>query len=432
MESLPEGGPDQKYASAYDFMCSLDRFGILLGLDNITALLHELGNPQTGFSSVHIGGSNGKGSTAAFLDAVLREAGLRTALYTSPHLNDFRERIRLNGRLVSKDEVLRSYESVKAVYDPARTTFFEFTTALAFDCIARARPDIAIVEVGLGGRLDATNTVAPLAVAITDISREHEEYLGTGIAAIAREKAGIIKEHVPVVSGAVRRDARRVIDETAATLDAPVHLFGRDFVGKRVSPLEMVYQSDMHRLTDLHPSLAGSHQAKNAALACALAEQLIAHGFTISERHIRDGLCTAAFPGRFEQVRRSPDVIIDGAHTAESLRLLKSTFRDRYPGVKPVLILGMLREKNFRLLTRVIAPMAREVVCVPAQGNRALDPETLAHEVRQAGVSAKACTTIESGLETALAKAGPDGVVLATGSLYMIGPVRLACGLPDE
>ena len=233
MSSSRDQTLEDKYNETVSFLYSLERFGILLGLENISSLLEQLGNPQKSFPVVHVAGSNGKGSTSAFMFGVLREAGYKTALYTSPHLNDFRERIRVNGSLVPKEAIIESTAKVRGIYDPERTTFFEFTTAVAFDFMARAKPDIAVIEVGLGGRLDATNTVEPLVTVITDISREHEDYLGAGIAAVAGEKAGIIKPGVPLVTGAGRSEARRVILEAARKASAAVKEFGRAIRGKK-------------------------------------------------------------------------------------------------------------------------------------------------------------------------------------------------------
>lgn len=423
---------DRAYDETYTFLCSLERFGILLGLDNIRSLLAKLGNPQLRFPVVHIAGSNGKGSVAAIVTAILRSAGYRTALYTSPHLNDFRERIRIDGALVSKEAVIRAAEKVREVYDPEKTTFFEFTTAVAFLCIAEERPDIAIVEVGLGGRLDATNTVNPLVTVITDISREHEDYLGKGIESVAREKAGVIKVGVPVVSGAVRKAARKVIRETAVSRDAPLLEFGRDFTAVPSADRSFTFHGPGRYLENLNSALAGSHQVKNAALAVAVIEELNRRGFTVGEDAIRRGTAAARFPGRFEQVAEKPDVIIDAAHTPESIRLLKSTFTKLYPGVRPLVITGMLAEKNWREMAKILATMADRVMCVPPQGNRALDPAMLADEFARHGISARIAPTVEEGFRDVMEIAEPGDVVLAVGSLYMIGPVRRECGLPDE
>ncbi|MGB6066475.1 MAG: folylpolyglutamate synthase/dihydrofolate synthase family protein [Desulfomonilaceae bacterium] len=423
---------DAKYNATIDFLYSLDRFGILLGLENIGLLLDKLGNPQKNFPVVHVAGSNGKGSTACLIHEVLREAGLKTALYTSPHLNDFRERIRLNGAMIAKEALIDSTRKVRSMYDPGRTTFFEFTTAVAFDCMAQAQPDLAVIEVGLGGRLDATNTVSPCLTVITDISREHEDYLGAGISAVAREKAGIIKYGVPLVTGATRHEARAVILETARDLRAHVSEFGRDFAGVKTGLGRFTYRSGSLTLENLYLSMPGSHQIKNATLAVAAIEQLRAQGYRISDSSVREGLRKTRFPGRFEVLRRQPDVVIDGAHTPEGMRLLKSTLKQVYPGNKPYMLLGMLRDKNYETLIEIIAPLAREVVCVPPQSDRALEPERLAERVRFRGVPATAHEDITEGFKLLLKEVSDRDVIVAAGSLYMIGPVRRACGIGDD
>jgi dihydrofolate synthase / folylpolyglutamate synthase len=432
---MPSPSPDSletRYAETLRFLYSLERFGILLGLENITRLLDQLGNPQKSFRCVHVAGSNGKGSTSAFVFNMLRQAGLNSALYTSPHLNDFRERVRINGELVSPEALVKATEKIKALYDPKRTTFFEFTTAAAFLCIAETRPDLAVVEVGLGGRLDATNTVDPVMTVITDISREHEDYLGEGIAAVAGEKAGIIKPGVPLITGASRSAAREVILRVADSAGAKVREFGRDFRGVRTGPDRFTYRSESGTIEDLVLSMPGGHQIKNATIAVAVAEELRGLGYPLTDDVIRKGLRQTRFPGRFELLRRSPDVIIDGAHTPEGMRLLKSTFRKVYPGVRPFMLLGMLRDKNYRDLVKIIAPLAREIVCVPPQGDRALGPDELATVIKGLGVPATSAPDILDGFRLLMEKAAQEDVILAAGSLYMIGPVRRGCGLPDE
>ncbi|HMK33628.1 MAG TPA: folylpolyglutamate synthase/dihydrofolate synthase family protein [Desulfomonilaceae bacterium] len=431
MSSPPVGITDQEYESTVSFLCSLERFGILLGLENITQLLERIGNPQEKFPVVHVAGSNGKGSTASFINEIARAAGMKTALYTSPHLNDFRERLRLDGDMVSKQALVTSTEKIRELYDPERTTFFEFTTAVAFDCIAHFHPDLAIVEVGLGGRLDATNTVRPCVTVITDISREHEDYLGVGLKAVAREKAGIIKHKVPLITGASRKDPRSVILQAAAEAEAPVREFGKDFIGRRKGKCGFTYRSQHLLLEDLVLSMPGSHQIKNAALAVAVVEELMAQGYGITETAVRRGIELTKFPGRFELLGREPDVIIDGAHTLEGMRLLKSTITRLYPGVRPLMLLGMLRDKNYEAMVKIIAGIASEVVCVSPQGDRALDPEELAALVRRLGIPARTARPIREGFEILRRKAGTKDVILAAGSLYMIGPVRRASGIAD-
>ncbi len=432
MPAVLEQSLIEEYDEAISFMYSLERFGILLGLDNISNLMKQLGNPEKSFPSVHVAGSNGKGSTSSFVYQVLLEAGLKTALYTSPHLNDFRERVRVNGQLISRESLLESIRKVRTIYDPERTTFFEFSTAAAFDCIAREKIDVAVVEVGLGGRLDATNTINPVVTVITDISREHEDYLGVGIAAVASEKAGIIKDKIPLITGASRAEAWAVIEKISREKQVPIREFGRDFVGIRTGQNTFSYRSFGLVLENLATAMPGSHQIKNASLAIAVLEELRKQGYYISDEAIRNGVYKTKFPGRFEILRRSPDAVIDGAHTAEGMRLLKSTMRQVYPGIKPFMLLGMLRDKNYEALINIIAPIAREVLCVAPQGNRALDPEELAVLVRSHGIPASTASDITEGFHRLLAKASREDVVLATGSLYMIGPVRRACGIQDD
>jgi len=423
---------EEEYSQTIDFLYGLERFGILLGLENISLLLEKLGNPQRTYPVVHVAGSNGKGSTCTYIDRILREAGLKSALYTSPHLNDFRERIRINGSMISREALIASTKKVRRIYDPERTTFFEFTTAVAFVCIAQAKPDVAVVEVGLGGRLDATNTADPAVTVITDISREHEDYLGVGIASVAREKAGILKPRVPLVTGAARQAAREVILEVAAAVGAPVREFGRDFLGKRTGLDSFTYRSENMLLEDLTVSMPGSHQVKNASLALAAAEELISQGYPIPGAAMRTGIRHAKMPGRFEILRERPKVVIDGAHTPEGMRLLKSALQSRFPGMRPLLLLGVLRDKDYEKLVKIIAPLAREIVCVEPQGDRALASAALSQFVRTLGIPGSTAATIADGFRQLLAKAAEDDLIVATGSLYMIGPVRRACGIADE
>jgi dihydrofolate synthase/folylpolyglutamate synthase len=423
---------EEEYEESVKFLCGLERFGILLGLENISTLLKQLGNPQFDFPVVHVAGSNGKGSTSSFVNAILRDAGLSTALYTSPHLNDFRERIRLNGSLVSKEALIAATKKIRKVYDPTRTTFFEFTTAVAFDCIAQAAPDMAIIEVGLGGRLDATNTTKPVVTVITDISREHEDYLGVGIASVAREKAGIVKKGIPLITGAARKDAREVIRGVATEAGAPVREFGRDFRGVRTSTNRFRYESEHWVLDDLTPPRPVSYQLKNASIAIAVIEELLSQGYSVSEEAVRSGVSRMQFAGRFELLRRNPDVLIDGAHTPEGMRLLKNAFMTIYPQVRPLMLMGLLQDKDYEKLVRIIAPLAREVVCVRPQGDRSLDPNKLAAIIREMGIPVQTAESIVGGFDLLMSKATPDDVILAAGSLYMIGPVRQACGIGDE
>jgi dihydrofolate synthase/folylpolyglutamate synthase len=430
MQPNPAENLDERYQNTIEFLYSFEKFGILLGLENISFLLEELGNPQNKFKSIHVAGSNGKGSTSSYINGILSESGFRTAIYTSPHLNDFRERVKLGDEFISKQAIVNGAEIVRSIYDRDRTTFFEITTAIAFLEIASWNPDFAVIEVGLGGRLDATNVIAPLTTIITDISLEHEDYLGRGFAAIAREKSGIIKPGVPLVTGASRREARRVIIDTAREKSAPVREFGKDFWGRKTGIHSFAYMSDRLSIPEIRLSMAGSHQIKNASIAIAAIEELTALGYTIETKDILNGIRNTNFPGRFEILSRSPDIVIDGAHTPEGMRLLKSTFQQVYPGVRPLILLGILQDKDYTKLVNIIAPLAKEVVCVEPQGGRALDSEHLSVLVSKLGIPAANAESIEDGFTMLRNKAQKHDVILAAGSLYMIGPVRTLAGKP--
>lgn len=293
-------------------------------------------------------------------------------------------------------------------------------------------PTSALSRLVWGGRLDATNTIKPVVSLITDISREHEDYLGAGIRAVATEKAGIIKANTPVVTGASRSEAREVILSKAAAANAPVYEFGREFRGTRTSLNTFDYRSSGMSLTGLRPAMIGAHQIKNASLAIRSVEELIGKGYKISPEAIRLAIETTLFPGRFELLRQNPDVIIDGAHTPEGMRLLKSALLKLYPSRKIFLLLGILKDKNVDTLVRTIVPIAKKVVCVAPHSDRSLEPEALAQMVRDMGVNAMAMDSIEEGFAALMEQAGKDDTVVAAGSLYMIGPVRRACGKSDE
>jgi dihydrofolate synthase/folylpolyglutamate synthase len=423
---------EKKYDQALEFLYGLERFGILLGLDNIQNILNRIDNPQGKFDSIHVAGSNGKGSTASFITNMLTLAGYKTALYTSPHLNDFRERIRIGGELVSKESLVEAFERIKEFYDPERTTFFEFTTAMAFDCIARAKPDVAIIEVGLGGRLDATNTINPLVSIITDISLEHEDYLGKGLAAVAGEKAGIIKKNTPVITGATRKIPFSVISAKAKELQAPLKLFGKDFKGKRTGLSSFHYFSPSLSISNMNLGMPGAHQMKNASLAIATIEELKNRGFDISDEVIREAVLKTRFPGRFELLRQNPDVIIDGAHTPEGMRLLKSSIKRNYPNRKPLLLFGALKDKNYGNLAGIIAPVAKMVMCVAPHSDRSVDSGQMSELFTELGVSSCFAPSIEDGFAKLMEMAHEDDLIVAAGSLYMIGPIRKLCGHKDE
>ena len=293
------------YSETLDYLYGLEKLGIVLGLDSVRWILSLIGDPQDSFRTVHIAGTNGKGSVASMIASTLRVAGYKTGAYTSPHLISFTERITVDGEPIPESEVVRLTRLIKARTDEQDRdrafTFFDFTTALAFEYFKNQGVDAAIVEVGLGGRLDSTNVVRPVVSVITNIALDHQEYLGNTIQEIAREKAGIIKEAIPVVTGATG-DALDVIRDAVAH-KARLYTLGEDFEFKKTGEQTMSYKGIGLSFDDLSISLRGDHQFFNASLALCTLEVLSNKGFAIDERSIRQGLSTTKWPGRLELIR---------------------------------------------------------------------------------------------------------------------------------
>ncbi len=329
------------YGDTLGYLFGLQRFGIKLGLANISALLKHLGNPHAGLRAVHIAGSNGKGSTAAFLSTILSRGGYRLGLYTSPHLIDFTERIRVNGVPITEEKVVQLTEQIRRVveqmerggelwpvddssslppnFDPrkATITFFEFTTAMAFLYFREAGVEVAVLETGMGGRLDATNVIDPLLSLITPVSLEHQQYLGKSLLQIAAEKAGIIKPGRPLLTTALQPGVVSLFEKKCREAKSPFYAWGRDFRGRRLGPGLMSFQGRHHRWPKLPLGLAGRHQTLNASLALAAAEVLMEKGFSLEEKHLREGLAETKWPGRLELIGDSPRIILKGPTTRQ-------------------------------------------------------------------------------------------------------------------
>ena len=424
------------YQDTIDYLFNLQKHGIKLGMSNSFALMELMGNPHTRFRSVHIAGTNGKGSTAAFLTAMLRAAGYRVGLYTSPHLVSFTERIRIDGLAISEQDVVELADRVRTAYGQTagpdgqmlNPTFFEVTTAVAFTYFAEQGVDLVVVETGMGGRLDSTNVVAPLVSVITNIDLEHTEFLGDTIELIAAEKAGIIKRGVPVVTGAVQPGAVGVIEKTAAALGSRVLLMGRDFGPERVSssPLRSFdYRGIAVSHKGLGVNMLGAHQAGNASLALAAVEGLREQGFRISETSARRGLYDAAWEGRLERVARRPDIILDGAHNPASAATLARALREMMPSYRRlILVIGILADKDFRGIVSELAPLADHVVVTRPQYSRAMDIGSLAAEMRKIHDSVDAAGTLAQAMEKAGVAASEDDLIVITGSLYTVGDAR--------
>ncbi|MDD8026278.1 MAG: bifunctional folylpolyglutamate synthase/dihydrofolate synthase [Acidobacteriota bacterium] len=421
------------------YLRALERFGIKLGLDNIRVLLHALGDPHLAFPSIHVAGTNGKGSVCAMLDAVLRADGRRTGLYTSPHLVDVRERIRVGGRMIGRAELGRLLGRIRGAIDglleagrlDAHPTFFEVLTTLAFLHFANRKVDIAILEVGLGGRFDATNVVTPLVSAITSIALDHREHLGGSLAAIAGEKAGIIKPGVPVVCGPERGAARAVIKARAAELQAPFRpVFGRGrelLAARTPSGLAFRYASEGD-VYEFVPGLRGEHQGVNAATAIAVLRELDRLGRGPTRRAVMKGLTSVRWEGRLEVVGRRPAVFLDGAHNEEGARAVARFIRDEIRGRgRFILVFAMMRDKAIRRSARLLFPPARRIILTGIPFTRAASPEEILKAVPEFARKIVIEPDLLRALRLARREAGPAGVVLVAGSLYLVGEVKKLC-----
>ncbi len=397
------------------------RAGIDLKLARVADAAARLGNPQCAAPALHVAGTNGKGSTAAMLDAMLRAAGRRVGLYTSPHLVSFRERIAIDGAPISEAEVVDGVARLRRDLDDARgLTAFEVMTLLAWTTFAARAVEVQVLEVGLGGRLDATNVVVPAVAAITNVGVDHEQYLGDTIAAIAAEKAGIIKPGVAVVSGAVGA-AADVIAARAAALASPLSVLRRDFAIEPAADGTLTYRSDASTVSALTVPLLGRHQHANAALALRALE--LAPALTVPVAALHAGLANVRWPGRLQLVRRSPDVLLDGAHNPAGIDVLVEEMRALAAG-RPVRVLfGVMRDKAWPLMLRSLARIATEIVVTQPRQARSAD----ANQVAVAAPSpVRVVTDPVVAYEELCARSARDDVVLVTGSLFLVGDLLAA------
>ncbi len=408
-------------------------------LENITLLLERLGRPDRAYPCVHIAGTNGKGSTAAFLEKILREAGFRTGLNTSPHLERINERIRISGKEIADERFAEIFTRIHAVIEEllaegnlrAHPTYFECVTALAFEAFARERVDFAVIEVGLGGRLDATNVVTPLVSIITRIDFDHENYLGHSLREIAGEKAGILKPLVPAVFAGQLPEAREVLLEKAKELRCLVVETSEayrveDETVENGLAREVAVEIASGKSFLLEPRLAGRFQLRNALNAVAAARILQDRKYRVTDENIVTGIATTEWPGRLERLQTRPDVYLDGAHNPGAARELARFLEENFAGRKVYLIFGAMRDKAVDEVTGMLFPHAQEVIFTQPGTPRAVSARQLAE---MAGDHAKKFAVIEGAeqaLESALAKAGPEDAIFITGSLYLVGELRHA------
>jgi len=415
--------PGHSYGAAERFILSREFFGMKLGLENISEFLASIGSPQAKLQTIHIAGTNGKGSTAAMLDAVLRAQGYKTGLFTSPHLVSLRERVCVDGRRIPTRSVTAFIDRYRKVLSQRKLSFFELITAMGLYYFARVGVDIAVIETGLGGRLDATNVLNPILTLTTDISHDHVEILGSTVARIAAEKAGIIKPSVPHLTGILPAAADRVIRRQCEKLNAPYYrLTPQEFL-PLPDKMSFDFSSNGLAMQNLHPSLIGGCQLKNSALVVKAASILNDSGLKISRRAIREGIGNTRWPGRFQvrQYQRKPTHVFDVCHNTAGVRAFVESFEAVFPGRKASVLTGLVKRKEHQKMFDQLSAIAHGYSLVPLKTGRSTDLAELMRTVNWRGVPCRKFGSLETAYFNLLQTCAPDDIIIVIGSHYLVG-----------
>lgn len=424
------------YQDALSYLDSLSRFGSKLGLERMEQLLAKMGNPEKNLSCLHIAGTNGKGSTVAMVSSILQEAGEKVGTYTSPHLSSFRERITLQGEKIPRSSVAQVVEELMPLAQSIRgLTKFEFTTAMAFRYFQKAGADIVVLEVGMGGRLDATNVVVPIASGITHLALDHTGRLGGTLEEIAREKAGIIKAGRPTVVAPQSTEAFSVVRAQAEALASPLYPVAAwpeegkiRYRGRSSSLAGSVadfWLEDLF-LPQMQVGILGRHQLANAAVALGLAQRVYQRGLVelepqLWEAALRRGLKKARWPGRLEYFPGKPGLLLDGAHNPDGMEQLALFLQEFFPKARPTVVLGILGDKDYYSMLSQLVPLAGKLIVTIPDNPRALDSRELAERARSFGCQVEVVPEPQVALERAL---NGEELVVVAGSLYLVGELR--------
>ena len=438
------------YQEAWRYLDNLQFFKIKLGLESMNAFLDDVGHPQRHCRFIHVAGTNGKGSVSVTLLSILASAGYRVGLYTSPHLSSVRERFRINDSFISQEEFAAIATDIRGILAGRQITYFEFTTALAMLWFAREQVDVAILEVGMGGRLDATNVVHPLVSVITNVSMDHEAYLGNTLAEVAFEKAGVIKPGVPVVSGVADDVSRTVVEQTCRERGAELWLLGRDFCGEGAGRGSWNYRGPGQggaAFSGLPCRLGGPHQESNAALAVATLE-VVRRQLPVSEEALRAGLAQVHWPGRMEYfcldraTRKQLDCpeqgaaagppnpalrryLLDGAHNPAGVATLGQALASSFADDRLIMIWASMADKDVAPMLAAIAPFCTRIILTRAESERSALPERLRELLPESCRAAALCApTVAEALRLAEELASPADLIGVAGSLYLIGAAR--------
>jgi dihydrofolate synthase/folylpolyglutamate synthase len=424
-----------------NWLNQFDKFSIKPGLQRMEYMLERLDHPERRLKFVHIAGTNGKGSTSAMMESILREAGHNIGLFTSPYLQSFTERIRFNGESISDDDLLKIMNKIRPIVEELSTkeevgtpTEFEIVTVIALEYFAKtAYPDLVIWETGLGGRLDSTNVVTPLISVITNIGLDHTNVLGTTLEEIAREKAGIIKNGVSVVTGVQDEESLKVIEEIAKNKKSTLYRLGKEFTVERQQPEpgdkkeRFHFYSHFSKLNGLQLSLLGEHQVANASVALMALQVLnIYYALYIEEEHIRAGLLKTTWPGRFEVINEKPTILLDGAHNEEGVNALVQTLKDFYPDKKVNLLFAVLEDKPYDKMIELLVPYCNKVFLTSVAHPRQASPDAVAKCMMEAGLKTEMYTIHDwrEAFRQCLSSTNDEEVLLVAGSLYFISDIR--------
>lgn len=401
---------------------------VKLGLERITGILQDLGNPQDSLCGIHVGGTNGKGSTCATLEALALGHGLNTGLNTSPHLIDYCERFRIDGRNLAFEEVLEAFHRNEETFSKWDASFFEITTAIAFQLFAERKVGFSIIEVGLGGRLDATNLFTPHVSVITTIGLDHVKTLGDTPELIAFEKAGIIKQDIPVVLGRIEGPPLEIILQKAEEMNSPVYLHDSEYFVTDVSSssdgIRFTYSFEDFCFDNLQTNLLGRHQAANisAALTAFLLYCRQAR-IAVDEAKVRSALGQINWMGRMQLLQASPTVIVDGAHNLHGIETFASNLLELFPGKKLLFVVSILADKDYVSMLKVLCPLAKTFYISKNESDRAAEIEAQAEVVRARSIPCKTAPAVRDAYHLALADAGKDDVIIGAGSLYTVAEI---------
>jgi dihydrofolate synthase/folylpolyglutamate synthase len=445
---------DQKYEAALDFLYSFIDYSLKrnfrnaaekFDLDRMRTFMRYLGDPQDNYGVIHVAGTKGKGSVASFCASVLTAQGYKVGLYTSPHMVEFAERIRVNGENIPKEDLVAGVDQLKPVTEklPEITTF-ELITALGFLYFSQKKVDFVVLEVGLGGRLDATNIVNPMVSVITSISYDHVKILGNTLSEIATEKGGIIKQDIPVIIAPQKEEALIKLSEIAEQKNSPLIQVGRDYLyaadtHSLAGQSFLVWTPDEQALVDafiesggrdiwsplrLRIPLLGFHQVENAATAYAALRTVEKLGVDISQEAYSQGFRNINWPGRLEVLRRHPPIVLDSAHNRYSALRLRQAMDDYFPGLPVLLVIGVSEDKDVDGIFQELLPRVKRVIATESTHPRAMEADLLVEMAHRFGRSAEAILPIERAFETAIKEAGEESVILITGSIFVAAAAK--------